>query len=202
MTTSAAVAVAVGQLHPLNEFYRRRGRTLPAAEALAPGDIPEPQRGLLVHDRDMTGTLERFHGDTIRLRLLNRWRDGAGSYWRESALELERTGGAVEYGAIQIHLELFPEPWRSEILAERRPLGSLLNASAIAYTSRPTAFFKLAPDDFIAAAFRLERPDSTYGRQNTLRNAAGQALAEIVEVLPPWSGGPAPLSHENQHQGM
>ena len=50
---------------PLSEFYARTSLALPRMEVI-PGDaVPEPYRTLLVHEADMTSTLEQFHGGDI-----------------------------------------------------------------------------------------------------------------------------------------
>ncbi|MBL9173653.1 MAG: hypothetical protein JNL10_08980 [Verrucomicrobiales bacterium] len=171
-------------IQPLDEFYRRQQRALPAFDVIPADALPEPQRSLLVHNRDMTRTLEQFHGAPIHLRVLSRHRDG-NAYWRESALELDGTNRPVEFGAIKIHLDRFPEPGRSQILDEHRPLGGILNASGRPYTSRPTAYLAFEADDFIARALNFSGPAMLFGRQNTLRDADGAILAEIIEILPP-----------------
>lgn len=172
------------QVRPLDEFYRRQGRVLPAFAVISPADVPEPEKSLLVHHRDMTRTLEQFHGARIHLRVLSR-HDAEGAYWRESVLQLDGSNRAVEFGAIKIYLDPFPEPWRQQILDEHRPLGAILNESGIAYTSRPTAFLHFATDPFIREALHLTQNGMLYGRQNTLRRVGGGVLAEIVEILPP-----------------
>lgn len=181
MTASVQHAAAV---QPLDEFYRRRQQTPPVYEVIAPGEIPEPYRSLLVHERDMTRTLEQFHGTPIHLRVLGRHKEGP-AYCRESALELDGSDRPVEYGAIKIHLDRFPEPSRTQILGEHRPLGGILNSSGRAYTSRPTAYLRFTADAFIAGALRISLPATLYGRQNTLRDSDGQVLSEIIEILPP-----------------
>ncbi len=183
---SAPAVTSQLMLAPLRGVYAIAGRRLPHWEALSPGALPEPQRTLLVHQRDMTRTLEQFHRGPIHLRVFANRHD-ADSYWRESALELDDSGLAVEYGAIQIFLDRFAEPWRSQILGEHLPLGRILNESGMHYTSCPSAYFCCTPDAFIRTALRLdpERPMVLYGRQNTLTRSDGRPLAEIVEILPP-----------------
>ncbi len=191
-------------IRPLDEFYRRQGRPLPVFTVVAPHEVPEPAQFLLVHDRDMTRTLEQFHRGQIHLRVLSSHRT-PDAYWRESVLEIDGTNQPVEFGAIKIHLQAFPEPWRSQILEERRPLGAILNASGIEYTSRPSAYLKFRADSFITEALltdgsdvspggtlaarsiqnQLEGSPALYGRQNTLRGPRGETLAEIIEILPP-----------------
>ena len=172
------------QIHPLDEFYVRNGRALLEFAPVPATEVPEPYRTLLVHERDMTRTLEQFHHGVIHLSVLSSHHEG-DAYWRESVLKLDGSNQPVEYGAIKIHLNRFPEPWRTQILEERRPLGGILNASGIRYVSRPTAYLRFSPDEFITCALNFQGAVLLFGRQNTLRNAAGEVLAEIIEILPP-----------------
>ena len=171
-------------LAPLDGFYARAGRPPLELEPLPAAALPEPARTLLVHHRDMTGTLERHHGGTIHLRVLSGRQDG-DSYWRESVLRLDGSERPVEFGAIHIHLDRFPEAARAQILEEHRPLGGILNAGGIPYSSRPAGYFRVAADPFIAEALGARPGERLHGRRDTLRNAAGEPLAEIVEILAP-----------------
>jgi hypothetical protein len=182
-----APAISRSQVHPLDEFCIRHGRALLEFAPVPAASVPEPYHTLLVHERDMTRTLEQFHAGVIHLRVLSSHHE-ADAYWRESVLELDGSNQPIEYGAIKIHLNRFPEPWRTQILEERRPLGGILNASGIRYVSRPTAYLRFTPDKFITCALHFSGPAVLFGRQNTLRNAQGEVLAEIIEILPPAPG--------------
>jgi len=46
--------------HPLDEFYARAGLPMPSLQELTGKEVPEPYRSLLVHENDMTPTLEQF----------------------------------------------------------------------------------------------------------------------------------------------
>lgn len=184
MTANTQTRAAV---QPLDEFYLRQGRPLPAFRVITGDDMPEPYRSLLVHERDMTRTLEQFHGSPIHLRVISSYREG-DAYWRESVLELNGSGQPVEFGAIKIQLAALPEECRRLILAEYLPFGGILNDAGVRYTSRPSAFLRFEADGFMAESFGLTKGGHLYGRQNTLRNEAGNVLAEIVEILPPASG--------------
>ena len=178
--------------YPLDEFYAQAGLPLPAIEAI-PGDaVPEPYRALLVHERDMTPTLEQFHGSPIHIRVLRR-EERDDFYFREVVLVLERDETPVEFGAIKINLTLFKPAARQLILDEREPLGSILKTCAVAHTSRPKAFLRVKSDAFINGTLDLEGQQILYGRRNTLADPKGRPLAEIVEILPPCSkqGGKA-----------
>ena len=170
--------------YPLDDFYAQAGRALPPIEAVEGDAVPEPYKSLLVHQDDMTPTLEKFHGERIHLAVLSR-QQRDDFYFREVVLLLDKTDKPVEFGAIKINLALFPPAARKEILEERRPLGTLLAHYIITHTSRPKAFLRIRSDDFINTALRLQGSQWLYGRRNTLWDPQQRPLAEIVEILPP-----------------
>lgn len=158
--------------------------TLPPLQQIDSEEMPDPFKALLVHRNDMTSTLEAFHKDTIRVDVLSRNRVD-DHYFREVVLCTEKRGKPVEFGAIKIHLALFPDSARQQILAEHWPLGRILKECGMKYNSWPRAFLKVASDHFIDAALDLKGAQILYGRCNTLLNEQEQPLAEIVEILPP-----------------
>jgi chorismate-pyruvate lyase len=170
--------------HPLDEFYARARQPMPALQLIDAEEIPLPYKHLLVHENDMTSTLEHFHEDRIHLRVLNRQqRDDA--YSREVVLELDETNTPVEFGAIKIHLASFPQMARDRILEAHWPLGRVLKEFGIPYISRPKAFLRIASDRLISGALKLSGTHRLYGRCNRLSDPKGNPLAEIVEILPP-----------------
>ena len=171
-------------LHPLDEFYAQAGMVLPAIERIAGEQVPEPYRQLLVHERDMTPTLEQFYGSAIHLEVLRREQRG-DYYYREVILLLDDTNRPVEFGAIKIALTLFPPAARRQILEERLPLGRILHDAQLAHTSKPKAYLQIESDEFIRSALKLECRTTLFGRRNTLSDGQQRALAEIVEILPP-----------------
>jgi chorismate-pyruvate lyase len=171
-------------VHPLDSFYGRSGLPLPPLEAIDGEAMPEPYKSLLVHERDMTSTLENFHHHRVRLNLIGRQISGS-EYFREVVLVLEDGAEPVEFGAIHIHLNRFDAAVRDLILAERLPLGRILNDNHIAYVSHPKAYLRLASDRTIDGLLKLRGAHILYGRRNTLDDSLGRPLAEIVEILPP-----------------
>jgi hypothetical protein len=177
-------AVVMPIAYPLDDFYARAGRSLPAIKAINGAEMPEPYRTLLVHETDMTPTLEKFFEEEIHLRVIfSEKRDNA--YCRESILLLKKTHTPVEFGAIKINVYLFPQAAQKAILEEHMPLGTVLREFKIKHTSRPKAFLKIQADDFINNAFRLTGDRALFGRRNTLSDTQHRPLAEIVEILPP-----------------
>lgn len=151
--------------------------------AIVSTEMPLPYRGLLVHDNDMTPTLEAFHQGTIHIEVLSR-RQEDGFYFREVILHMDESEKPVEFGAIKMDLSLFPEEARTLILGEYLPLGTILHKCNLIHTSHPTAFFEVQSDDFINRGFKLTGQHTLYGRRNTLWNPERKALADIVEILP------------------
>jgi chorismate-pyruvate lyase len=171
-------------LYPLDEFYARAGLALPPVQ-LIPGDVvPEPYRTLLVHDHDMTPTLEAFHRERIHLRVIER-RLAGDSLCRQVVLTLDESERPVEFGAIVIHCGLFPPPARELILEGRCPLGTILADHRIEHASCPRAFLRVRSDAIMNGALGLEEPRALYGRRNVLSAPDGRVLAEVVEILPP-----------------
>ena len=173
---------AASLLKPLADFYT--GRALPEVRFIESARIPQAYRQLLDHSNDMTSTLQRFHDEEIRVRLLESRQDDT-CYGREVLLVTRDTRRTVEFGAIEILLEMFPTGAQREILRAEMPLGAILQSFSIEYKSKPRAFFEIESDDVMNAALALSHTQTLYGRYNEITNSEGQVLAEIVEILPP-----------------
>ncbi len=170
-------------LFPLDRFYSRHHIALPNAELVTAEAVPQPYRALLCGEHDMTPTLEAFHKDRIHLRVLERWQEGE-ALWRLVALELEGTGRPVEFGAIVIHLSLFPREAAEAVLEGYCPLGSILAMHQIQHFSCPYGFLRVQSDSTINSALGLGGEQTLYGRRNVLRTQEGAAIADILEILP------------------
>jgi chorismate-pyruvate lyase len=173
---------ATSLLKPLADFYT--GRALPAVRFIEAARIPRMYRHLLDHSNDMTSTLRRFHGEEIRVQVLESRQDDA-CYERKVLLVTLNTRRTVEFGAIEIWLEPFPVGAQRAIFRAEMPLGAILQSFDIEYKSKPRAFFEIESDDVINAALALLDTQTLYGRCNEITNSKGQLLAEIVEILPP-----------------
>ncbi len=171
-------------LYPLTDFWDRNEPVPLARQEAGDSRMPEPYRSLLVHDSDMTSTLEAFHDETLRLRLLEKRRvDNA--LLRKVVLVGERSGRPREFGAIRIDLSAFETEARWVILEGNLPLGAVLARFKVPYTSSPRLFFRLDSDARFERKLELHQSATLYGRQNVLSGANGRPLAEVVEILPP-----------------
>ena len=171
-------------LSPLSDFYSDAGAQTPEIEAIDGAAMPQPYRGLLVHDDDMTPTLEAYTGKAIHLKLLQVRRAGDALY-RQVVLVTNGLEQPIEFGAIRINLDCFETEPRRLIEDGYRPLGRILADYNIVHTSRPNGFFQIASDIVTATAFGMREPRVLYGRHNVLRDDQQRVLAEVVEILPP-----------------
>jgi chorismate-pyruvate lyase len=171
-------------LYPLSEFYEQSGLPLPAVSRVEGQDIPEPCQSLLVHERDLTPTLESAYQRNMLLRVLHHTlSDSVLS--RQVVLVPRGAATPAAFGAIKIYLENFPSRARALILEFRQPLGTILRTQQIGHASRPGAHIRIKPDDLVTNALRLADPGVLYGRRNVLLDAAHRVLARVVEILPP-----------------
>lgn len=161
------------------------GQPTPQLRSVDAADIPQPARDLLVHENDMTSTLEAFAGQRLSLRVLHKRVDG-DRLLREVVLYGDDDGRAVEYGAIRIHLGCIVEDEvRRQIEAGTRPLGGILKAHGIEHRCQPTSFIGLDADDVSRRALGFDGDHVLYGRHTLLHGPNERPLAEVTEILPP-----------------
>lgn len=169
-------------LYPLDAAYRRAGIDPPSAHAVAAEAIPPPYRSLLVHENDMTVTLERYFGGRIVLRPLGVFTRGR-SYFRRVLLVHEETGQPVEMGAIRIRLDAFDAALRGKVLRNEVPLGRILRDGRVDCRSVPKAFLEIAPNPEIMGVFWMREARPLYGRRTEIVRE-GRKIGDIVEILP------------------
>ena len=169
-------------LYPLDLVYERAGIEVPRVEVVEPDDIPLPYRSLLVHDADMTVTLERHFGGRVVLRPLSTSTEG-GSYFRRVLLVQEYAGRPVEMGAIRMRLDAFGDEIRRQILENEVPLGRILRDGRFEYESRVKAFLAVTPNPEMMGVFWMREPRVLYGRRTEIVRR-GDKIGDIVEVLP------------------
>jgi chorismate-pyruvate lyase len=169
-------------LAPLIFFYGI-GSTRPRVTFVEAEDLPDHERHLLVHDRDMTPHLREFHGCDIDLEVAARAR--IGNYLvRASVLHRRSDGKPIEFGAIGIHLDLLPEEAQKLVLEGRVPFGAILERYEVPHSSHPRGYFRIAVDQRLAELLGATSGQILFGRCNELRHGSGRVLADVVEVLP------------------
>jgi hypothetical protein len=151
--------------------------------------MPEPYRSLLVHEGDMTSTLEGFHGSPIHLDVLRVGSQGE-RYVREVVLWRESDRRPVEYGMLEADIDAYPEELRPDVLAGERPLGFLLNRARVPFLSRRLGLFRVPAERTHGLLPEGSGGRFRYGRYNQLLTLDERLLAKIIEVLPEEDGRP------------
>ena len=173
---------ADGILYPLDALYARAAIAGPVVRRTTADRIPAPYNDLLVHQNEMTSTLEQHFGGSVTVRVLSSF-SRRRSYFRRVLLALEDTGRPVALGAVRLKLDAFSPRIRARILRGQVPLGRVLRDAAIPYCSRPTAFFQLTPNAEIMSVFWMPVARMLYGRQTQV-TVDGARIGDIVEILP------------------
>jgi chorismate-pyruvate lyase len=164
-------------------FFYGIGSTRPRVTFVQAEELPDHERHLLAHDRDMTPHLRDFHGCDIDLDVAARAR--IGNYLvRASVLHRRSDGKPIEFGAIGIHLDLLPEEAQKLVLEGRVPFGAILERYEVPHSSHPRGYFRIAVDQRLAELLGATSGQILFGRCNELRHGTGRVLADVVEVLP------------------
>lgn len=182
MARSVSTVSARGLLYPLDAVLKKAGVEAPKVKVIAPDKIPFPYRSLLVHDDDMTLTLERHFGDRVILRPLSTFTLGR-SYFRRVLLVQKYSGHPVEMGAIRMRLDAFRPALRAKIRKNEIPLGRILRDGRFTYRNRVRAFLAVTPSPEMMGVFWMREARTLYGRRNEIHRE-GIKIADIVEVLP------------------
>jgi chorismate-pyruvate lyase len=171
-------------LDPLDQFYLVSGVPVPEATKIEAECLPEPYRNLLVHENDMTPTLEAAYRQRIHIRMISRKVED-DVLLRQVVLVLDSDERPVEFGAIRIQLNQLPPEAHQLVLDSKLPLGRLLQDFFIQHSSQPVAYFEVNADERIGEALQTPSRQRLYGRRNKLLMPSGEVLAEVVEILPP-----------------
>jgi len=171
-----------GMLYPLDVAYAQAGVAAPDAKLVSVDEIPPPYRSLLVHEHDMTLTLEQHFGGRVALRALSTFTEGR-SYFRRVLLVQGYSGRPVEMGAIRVDLDAFALPIRTQILRSEVPLGRLLRDGGVDYRSRPKVFLAVTPNPEMMGVFWMREARPLYGRQTEV-TVHGRKIGDIIEILP------------------
>ena len=145
--------------------------------------IPHPYGELLVHDRDLTPTLEAWYEGPLAVKVLA-LAPQAGWYQRLVVLTTGQ-GHPVSLGAIRLALSRMSLTVQEDVLAGRVPVGRILLRHQVPHLGCPRHFFTVPADLRLSQILACPEGKQLCGRCNVLRQSYGKVLAEVVEVLSP-----------------
>lgn len=183
---TAPAAHSGPDLHALFALFPPRA-DVPAFTYVASPDVPEPYRGLLVHQHHMTVTVEDFHGSLVDVRILESVQK-EHYYARKILLALQSTGRIVQFGIVRVYYDYLSEPVRQEIMAGLTPLGRVLIQHDVLRRIEPTAFVRVEPPPEMLGYFGLTQPATMYGRLAYI-HCDNQPAVELLEIVAPEPPG-------------
>jgi chorismate-pyruvate lyase len=169
-------------MSPLDLAYAQAGIAPPVLQPIEAGRLPEPYRTLLVHEGEMTRTLESHVDGRVGVRVLST-RASRATYTRRVLLVEEASGRPVAMGAVRLRVDGLPTAVRGEIVRGLVPLGRLLRAAGLDFLSRPTGYFAVTPNPELMGLFWMKGPDRLYGRETDVL-ISSRKIGKIVEILP------------------
>ncbi len=173
-------------LDPLTQFYLRAGWDLPSVEEIPGVGVPDAVAPVLVHDREMTLGLERYHDTTVGIRVVARVRCD-DVYARQVLLTRAADDAPLALAAVELRLDAFAPDVRTAVLAEKTPLGHILRGSCPTIRRTHYGYFRFQPDAHVRRVLQSTVADWAYGRRGALVDASPQPLGTLIEVVAPLS---------------
>ena len=145
--------------------------------------MPEPYRLLLAHTEHMTVTVEKFHGSSVDVKVLDTLVRGS-HYARKILLTRQSDGAVVQFGIMRINLALLAPAVRAEIESQRTPLGRILIEYDVLRKIHLMSLWQVAPGDDLCRIFNLAAPQTTYGRAAVI-DCNDEPAVELLEIVTP-----------------
>jgi hypothetical protein len=177
-------------VNPLDELSRLTSlfpgeKPLIATAEHVPGSlVPEPYKSMLVHDRHMTVTMEKYHECSVDVHVLDRTTDEQGIYGRKIILTRQGTDVPVQFGIVRFDFQYVTDAVRQEILSERIPLGRVLINHNVLRHIDLGAIVKVTAGPGLAQYLQMETGQTTYGRLATIFCNKRPAV-DLLEISTP-----------------
>jgi hypothetical protein len=146
-------------------------------------NTPEPYRRLLAHHEHMTVAVERYHCSPVDVEVLEAQRDG-DFYSRKILLHCRTNDAIVLFGVPRLNLKLLDEDVRREILSQNTPLGRVLIEHNVMREVQLGSLYRVEPGPDLCRMFRLQSPQTTYGRTAFIY-LDGYLAIELLEIVAP-----------------
>lgn len=175
--------LALTNLFPSNEPLFLKAEHIPSSLT------PEPYKSLLAHDHHMTLAMERYHGCSVDVRVLNQRRDN-DIYTREIILLTSVSAGStepqsvVQYGIVRFNFSYVTDAVRDEIIAGQIPLGRVLINHNVLRHIDLGAILEISAGPRLATLFSMPLGGVTYGRLATIF-CNRQPAVDLLEISAP-----------------
>lgn len=176
------------ELKRLTSLFPEEQPLIRAAEHVPGSLVPEPYRTMLVHERHMTVTMEKYHECSVDVHVLDRTTDEGGIYGRKIILTKEGTDVPVQFGIVRFDFQFVTDAVREQILSEAIPLGRVLINHNVLRHIDLGAIVKVTAGPALARYLHMEAGAETYGRLATIFCNKRPAV-DLFEVSAPLKVG-------------
>ncbi len=168
-------------LIPGNEDLIRKVEHVPASLT------PEPYKQMLAHDQHMTVTMEKYHGCSVNVGVLQEASEG-DIYARQIILTRSDDGTPVQFGIVRFDFQYVTKQVRDEIQSGQIPLGRVLITHNVLRHIDLGAILKVTAGSKLAEALQMEEGATTYGRLATIFCNRHPAV-DLLEISAPLKQG-------------
>ena len=144
---------------------------------------PLPYQQMLAHESHMTVTVERRHGCSVDVEVLDTVHEPK-HYLRKILLRRNSDRRVVQFGIVRLALEPLDAQVRDEILSQRIPLGRVLIEHDVMRHVQLNALWQVACGVDLATHFDVAPGHQTYGR-TALIYCNGEPAVELLEIVAP-----------------
>ncbi len=177
-------------MNPLDELSRLTSLfpselgLLEAVVHIPASATPEPYKQMLAHDHHMTVTMEKYHGCSVNVKVLDQKWDN-DIYARKILLNRSDTGIPVQFGIVRFNFDYVTPEVKAEIIAEETPLGRVLINHNVLRHIDLGAILKIRAGAELAQLLNMQPGGETYGRLATIfcNNRPAVDLLEISAPL-------------------
>lgn len=156
-----------------------------AAEHIAREATPEPYHRMLVHEHHMTIEMEAWHDCSVDVEVLES-RFESDLYLRKILLRNNRNHEVVQFGIVRFNFDYVTESVRSEILAQRTPLGRVLIQHNVLRHIDLGAIIRFTAGIGLSRYLPMLPGQQTFGRMATIF-CNGAPAVDLLEISAPLS---------------
>ena len=131
--------------------------------------------------RDMTVTVEAFHGCKVNVEVLDRKRD-TDHYSRRILLRRSSDNQVVQFGIVRLDMRAIPKPAMDAILSEQIPLGQTLIDNGVLRRVELCHLWKIELGADLAKLFSAPPGEIVYGR-TAMIHVDEQPAIELLEIV-------------------
>ena len=171
------------ELNALTELFPGEQPLFEQAKHIPSASTPEPYKTMLVHDKHMTVTMEKYHGSKVDVRVIDSCLDG-DTYARKILLLKTGTETVVQFGIVKFDFQYVTQAVRDEILGGEIPLGRVLINHNVLRQIDLGAILRITAGLGLADYLEMDPGDVTYGRMATIF-CNHQPAVDLLEISIP-----------------